>query len=330
MKHKRISRAEARILFFIAIFFAAAAVFAQHGVSLDAEIQKMEKAAAKGAAPERRDALVRLARLRQLSGDIEGAAKNWLEAAAAVPGDVDDNALLSCAYCLAAMGEWDRASKALEPLLSKSVQARFLDTSIKAIKSGDTDSLAALAETLEYSQMKSRIFFILWKTSKGAESEKWRQRLIAEESQSPEGLLAAGEKSSSVIVKPSPFWLLLGGQGEGSYLASVPSAKSEPTLEAKPAVSVNSAIMSVTETEKPAPQSVTETKPASAQVKLQTGLYGKEENAQAQIAKLKKAGFSPLLEQRGGMWAVVVPAGADSNLVIKELKDAGFDSFPVK
>ena len=340
-----------RLLFFAAILFSAVVIFAQNSVSFDAnvpsdknvssnasvsldgEIQNFEKAVAvKGvSAEERRDALIRLARLRQLSGDIEGAAKNWLEAAAAIPGDVDDNALLACAYCLAAMGEWDRAGKALEPLLVKSTQARFLDASIKAVKSGETMSLSALAKKPEYSQMKSQIFFMLWKLSKGDESETWRQRLIAEAPQSPEGRLAVGEKSSVVIINPSPFWLFLNG------LDSLPIVKTETAPAEKPApVSVNAVPKTTVETEKrlsspaekPAPASVSQ--PPASQVKLQTGLFGKEENAQAQIAKLKKAGISPSLEQRGEKWAVVVPAGADSNRVINDLKNAGFDSFPIR
>jgi len=371
------------------LLFTAVSVFAQNSVSLEAEILNNEKtAAAKVQAPERRDALIRLARLRQLSGDIEGAAKNWLEAAAAVAGEVDDDALLACAYCLAAMGEWDRASTALEPLLSKSIQARFLKTSINAIKSGDTQPLAALAETPEFDQMKTQIFFLLWKISRGTSGETWRQRLISEAPQSPEGRLAAGEKSSTVIVKVSPFWLFLGG------LDSLPIVKTETVVIEKPASTPTSSAVeksapaptvatveksapsstTATVTEKPAPApapvgaviayvekstpapanntavvekptpvsvprppaaaavsagAIQSPAPSAAQAKLQTGLYGKEANAQAQIASLKKAGFPAALEQRGNNWVVFVPT-TDQSRTIKELKSAGFDSFPIK
>jgi len=352
------------------MIFTAVGVFAQNSVSLEAEILNSEKAAAaKGQASERRAALIRLARLRQLSGDIEGAAKNWLEAAAAVAGEVDDDALLACAYCLAAMGEWDRASTALEPLLSKSIQARFLKTSINAIKSGDIQPLAALAETPEFDQMKSQIFFLLWKLSRGTSGETWRQRLINESPHSPEGRLASGEKSSTVIVKVSPFWLFLGG------LDSLPIVKTEVAVVEKPAPTPTAVVVeksapsptAVTVAEKPAPANIAyveksapapantaaleKSAPASvsqppsaavvsagasqptassaAQAKLQTGLYGKESNAQAQIASLKKAGFPATLEQRGNNWAVIVPT-ADQSRTIKELKSAGFDSFPIK
>ena len=305
------------LVLFIAInLIVSGALFAQEkeSVSLEAEILKTENAAylQSASAAERHDALVRLARLRQLSGDIEGAAKNWLEAAAAIPGKVDDDALLACAYCLAAMGEWDRAATALEPLLLKSARARFLNAGIKAVK-GDSFALEAMANDFEYYQMKSEIYFILWKTSG---SEIWRQRLAAEFPGSPEGRLAQNESSgaSSVVVKPSPFLLFIGG------LDSLPVEK----------VEIPASVRAEPSAEKPAAVPSAEKESA----KLQTGLFGKKANAEAQMAKLKKAGFSPLLESRSGnngeMWAVVVPAGADTNRTIRELKSAGFDSFPLK
>jgi len=292
-----------RVIFLAVLTAVVGAVFAQTSVSLEAEILNIERAVSRqgASAVERHDALVRLARLRQLSGDIEGAAINWLEAAAAVPGTVDDDALLACAYCLAAMGEWERAGTALEPLLSKSPQARFLDTSIKAISSGDVSALSALSANPEYSQMKSQIIFILWKISQGNEAENWRRRLITEFPQSPEGRLAVGESSSAVTIRPSPFWFLMNRQDSISITA-VERASS-------PA---------------PAPQ------PSVPQARLQTGVFSRQANAQTQMDNLRRAGFSPSLEQRGEMWAVIVPAGADSNRTIRELKDAGFDSFPLR
>jgi hypothetical protein len=399
------------------MFFAAAAVFAQNAVSLDAEIQNVEKiAAGKGiSAAERHDAFVRLARLRQLSGDIEGAAKNWLEAAAAIPGNVDDDALLMCACCLAAMGEWDRASAALAPLLAKSARARFFDASIKAVKTGDVSMLGAIESDPQYLQMRSQIFFMLWKTSSAGAAEIWRQRLAAEFPQSPEGRLASETASPAIIVRPSPFWLLMGGldpqpaaKGEGSSANSLPVVKSETAAAEKAAspaanapqpasaspapaavasqsanapqpaianpvpvavvsqaasapqpasaspapvaavsqsanapqpasanpVSAAGASQSANAPQRPPAQAAavqsTETQTPPAAVRLQTGLYSIHANAQAQMENLKKAGFPPTLEQRGDKWAVTVPAAADMNRAIKELKDAGFDSFPIK
>jgi hypothetical protein len=271
-------------------------IFAQTGVSLDAEIKNMEKTVNKqGVTPsQKHETLVRLARLKQLSGDIEGAAKNWFEAAAAVPGNIDDDALLACAGCLAAMGEWDRASAALEPLVSKIQRARFLDTVIKAIQSGDELPLAALAANPQFSQMKSEIYFMLWKIAKGQEAESWRGKLLAEFPQSPEGRLAAGESSQAITVRPTPFWLFASG------LDSLPLAAETYAAQ------------------------------KSAPAKLQTGKYGIQANADKQMDKLRLAGFTPFTEKRDEYWFVMVPAGTDQGRTISDLKKAGFDSFPVK
>jgi len=296
------------LLIFSACVFGQRAVFAQTGISLEAEIQNMEKAVNKQgiSLEQKHETLVRLARLRQLSGDIEGAAKNWLEAAAAIPGKVDDNALLSCAVCLAAMGEWDRASTALEPLVSKLQRARFLYTSIKAIQSGDVSSLAALAGNPQFSQMKSEIYFMLWKISKGQSAESWRVKLISEYPQSPEGRLAA-ESSPVITVRPSPFWFFAGG------LDSLPQTSVQMNTPAAPQVNV--------------PVQAVIPQPGT---KLQTGIYSQQANAEKQMEGLRIAGFTPFMEKRNEKWAVLVPAGTDQGRTIGELREAGFESFPVK
>jgi tetratricopeptide (TPR) repeat protein len=314
---------------FAALIFTVSTAFAQNSVSLEAEIQNIERTITRqGISPtERHEALVRLARLRQLSGDIESAAKHWQEAAEAVPGSTDEDALLAAAYCLAAMGEWDKAIAALEPLLGKSTRARFLDTCIKAIKTGEVSSLAALASNPQFSMMKNEIYFMLWRISLGfntddavtgsaaannAAAETWRQQLVAEFPNSLEGRIAAGEPSPSIMIRPSPFWFFMSG------LDSLPLAQ---TVTAARPVSQTPSVQPAQSTPPPAPAST---------VRLQTGLFSRQPNAQAQTEALRKAGFSPSIEPRGEMWAVTVPAGSDQNRVIRELRAAGFESFPVR
>jgi len=326
------------ILTIALILLSGQRIFAQTWTSLEAELKNIEASAKKqGISPaEKHDALVRLARLRQLSGDIEGAARNWLEAAAAVPGKVDDDALLSCAYCLAAMGEWDRAVTALEPLLAKSPRARFLDTAVKAIKTGDTSALGAIADNPEYSQMKAEILFVLWKASKGDAPERWRQRLVNEFPQTPEGRLAASQ-SPAVAVRPSAFWLFAGGYDSLAVLASEP--KNETTAvqitaaeQTTPSFQVSASQANISQmqtSQVSAPQAA-----VSSTARLQTGVFGRQANAQIQVTNLRQAGFSPSIEQRtvngNEMWAVTVPAGTDQARTIRELRQAGFESFPVK
>jgi cell division septation protein DedD len=334
------------ILTIIFVLLSGQLIFAQTWNSLEVELKNIEASAKKQgiSAAEKHDALVRLARLRRLSGDIEGAARNWLEAAAAVPGKVDDDALLSCAYCLAAMGEWDRAITALEPLLAKSPRARFLDTAVKAIKTGDTSVLAAIADNPEYSQMKAEILFVLWKASKGDAPERWRQRLVNEFPQTPEGRLAASQ-SSAVAVRPSAFWLFAGGYDSLAVLASEP--KNGTTAVQTTAVQTPTAAVAATQTtpsfQVSASQANVSSQPSqvsapqaavSSTARLQTGVFGRQANAQTQVTSLKQAGFSASIEQRtvngNEMWAVTVPAGTDQARTIRELRQAGFESFPVK
>ncbi|MCL2210648.1 MAG: SPOR domain-containing protein [Treponema sp.] len=336
------SRFFAVMLAVILCSFFPFTVFAQTGLSLEAEIKNLETAAVGKDIPPagRHDTLVRLARLRQLSGNIEGAARSWFEAAGAIPGRVDDDALLSCAYCLAAMGEWERAATALEPLLAKYARARFLNTSIKAIKTGDLSELAALADNAEYSQLKHEILFILWKLSDGARAaltteesspfqlgggaQMWRQRLIAEFPLTTEGRLAAAETSSSIAIRLSAFWLFAGGL-DSLPLAAAPAPGNIPSA-AQPA--------SVTKTPPVEQPKITPAPALAASIRFQTGVFGRESNAQAQITNLQKAGFTAAIEQRNvngnQMWAVTVPAGADQTKTAAALRSAGFDSFLIK
>jgi len=329
----------------VGCFFLPGLLSAQTGVSLVSEIQNMERTAGRQdiSAAERHDALVRLARLRQLSGDIEGAAKNWLDAAAAIPGQVDDDALLACAYCLAAMGEWDRARTALEPLLPKSPRARFLNISINAINTGNVSMLEAIADNPEYSQLKSEIYFLLWNISGGSSAERWRQRLVNEFPLSPEGQLASGVNSSEVIVRPSPFWLFLGGldslllQEALVRTNSVSAQAAAPVQTAPPAqTAAPSQTTAPVQTAVPSQTAPAQTiAPAQTGVaRLQTGLFSREVNANTQAASLRQAGFSPSIEKRivnnSDMWAVTVPAGSDTNRTIANLRSAGFESFPIR
>jgi cell division septation protein DedD len=66
---------------------------------------------------------------------------------------------------------------------------------------------------------------------------------------------------------------------------------------------------------------------------LQTGLFGREENARTMAERLRKAGFTPVIVRKtvngGEHWAVGVAPGADPSRTILLLKDRGFESFPV-
>ena len=306
-----------------ALFFVVSGgLFAQNTASIPSsmadEIRNIENTINRQGVPvgERRQALMRLARLRQLSGDMEGAAASWLEAAFVDPGNIYPAALLACAFTLAAMGEWDRAAAAINPLLAPNFpssaivyRARFLDACIRAM-SGDISVLAAMANNPRYSGFRSEIYYVLWRVSGNmntAQAENWRQRLIAQFPQSPEGRIAAAEsgRAGSVRAWPSPMWLLFPG-------------REAVTVHAVPVT--------------PGPAAVAATPAASA--RLQTGLFSSQANAQGQVEQLRRAGFSAGLERRlvsgREQWAVIVTAAGDTNQVILQLRNAGFESFPLR
>ena len=305
---------------------------------LGAEIQSLEQKLSQTgiSAAERHDALVRLARLRQLSGDIAGAAVNWLDAAAAGPGDI--NALVTGAYCLAAIGEWETAASTLRPLLAAGgrepavLQARYLDACLRTWMNTDASGLTVLAADPEFAPLHPIIYYTLWRSIAknpgigAGGAELWKSRLLAEFPQSPEARVAASETAGTAPVisaVQSPVWLLMPGTSGSAMPVKSPSQNAAPVKPIAP----NTPVM----------PAVTAAAPAAgntSSVVLQTGVFGKEANARAQAEALRKAGFTAVVSRKqvngAEHWAVTVQPGPDSNKTIQELKKAGFDSFPVK
>ena len=270
---------------------------------------------------ERHDALVRLARLLQLSGNTAEAAAKWLEAATVNPQD--DAALVAGAYCLAAIGEWERALQTVSSLIASGrqgqplLQARYLDACLRAKISGDVSLLAGLAHDPEFAGLHPLIYYTLWRItaenpaiSAAGSAESWRTRLLAEFPNSPEALAANPETPTSVSVVQSPLWLLFPGTASASPAVASPPAAPVPSAPTAPRAT-----------------------PASTTV-LQTGVFSREANARGQADALHRAGFTATVSRKtvnnAEHWAVTVPAGQDANRTREALKRAGFDSFPVK
>jgi cell division septation protein DedD len=297
---------------------------------------------------------VRLAKLRQLSGNIAEAAAHWLDAAAADPSDAD--ALVSGAYCLSAIGEWEKAAAAIRPLFAAGRtgfaiavspamrQAWFLDACLRAWSAGDASALAALAAHPDFAAMRPLIYYTLWQTltrnpkaataaAHAGSAESWKSRLLAEFPQSPEAraISPANAKDSPVVTTvQSPLWQLLPGKAVAA--ASAASTPAKPAAPA-PAATAASAPAASTPTVSAPPPSTPTPAPASGVV-LQTGLFSREANARAQYDALRRAGFTAFISRKlvngAEHWAVTVPEGPDQRKTIADLKKAGFDSFPVK
>ncbi|MDR2759184.1 MAG: SPOR domain-containing protein [Spirochaetaceae bacterium] len=295
---------------------AGAGLYGQAGssgsVPAAAEIQNLEKKLADRGIPaaERYGTMIRLASLSRLAGDLESAARIWTEAAVVVPGRRDDQALLEGARCFAALGELDKADAQAQRVLLTAQDAgvlrsaRCLGAQIKTFRSGDVSILAALTDDPDYSENKAALYYTQWKVSG---DDRYKSRLLTECPESPEARILGGE-GGAVRAAPMVWWFLFPGR-DAVTLAS-------PVVLA-------------------APDSVDRRVPEDAgrAVVLQTGLFGREENARTLAERLRRAGFQTDIIRReikgAGYWAVIVPAGNDMGGTIIRLKDAGFESFPV-
>jgi cell division septation protein DedD len=300
------------------LFFTGSRLFAQAApILLSAEIAALEKKASdsKLSSPERKQALEKMARLFELSGNAERAAAAWGEAAlAAVPGAGDLADLLQSGRCLAAIGDFDKAEAVIRPVLAASdkvllVKARLLAAWIEAFKTGQTEALNALLSNPDFSGYKPGIYYAIRRIS-GASETALAARLLTEFPQSPEARIVRND--GPVNASPAVFWLLTGQ----------PVSTGRPVEEAVPS-GVSSRI----------PSGVPSDAYSDRPVILQTGLFSREENARALAERLRNNGFTPVVSKKtvSGKehWIVGVEPGSNPSQTMLLLKDKGFESFPV-
>ena len=302
-----------KTLFLFIFFLSFSHVFGQSdpSVSLASVISGLEKITLGSASRERYNAFFDLLRLQLLSGDTESAFKTCESALVIFPDD--GRLLLEQARLLLSQGEYEKAAAVINTLLKNDKdrelfnQGRYLAAQLVAFRSGDTQALAALAEDPDFAGYRSGIYYTLWKLT---DLPSWKTRLTAEFPRSPEAIIAGSD--SAMALASTPLWLLY--PGRNSIVLGAPTVL--------PAVQSSAAQTS-------AAPSAQEQPPAF----LQTGLFGREENARAMGENLKKAGFEPRITRRSvngnEYWAVSVGAGRDMNATIMKLKDAGFEAFPV-
>lgn len=311
-----------RFFFRAAFFFCAAfTLFAQSesraaraDASLSPAIKALEKKlSSRLDPPEKNGAFRELARFMELSGNMESAARAWNEAALALPGR-DYDAFVRCAACLAAAGEFENAAAAAKMgLLSQDsalrTKALLLVSQIEAFRSGNTESLRSFISEPVFMPYRPVMYYTIWKISG---DETCRAKLLGEFPYSPEALLAKEE----AIAVSTPLWLFGGAAA---------------ILAAKPVENPNQA--NQTNQSGQSSQTASPAEAESQALMLQTGLFSFEENAQAHAAKLRQAGFVPVVSAKtvngANGWAVGVAPGQNPNKTILLLKDAGFEAFPV-
>jgi tetratricopeptide (TPR) repeat protein len=256
---------------------------------------------------KRQETLIRQARLFQLIGNLEEAAESWNKAAFAEPGKQHDAALLEEAFCFLGLGEMEKSETAAKAVMltakDSAIQhrAKYLLAQIEAFRSEDLAPLIELISDPNYEPYRPVIYYTLWKFSG---TDRYKTRLLSEYPLSPEARIVkeAASAKAGVMIFPSALWLFFPG-------------RHEINLE--------------TSEENSAPSSGRQNPTA-----LQTGLFGKEENAKSMVDRLKSVGFEAVMSRRtaddgGAYWVVTVPSGTDINRTISLLRDKGFESFPV-
>ncbi|MCL2070299.1 MAG: SPOR domain-containing protein [Treponema sp.] len=290
-------------------------LFAQAPISLSSEITRLERIAAGNNTQDSYKAHINLARLHRLSGNSEAALKS-LDGALSVQGG-DGRAFLEQARLLISLGEYNRAATALNALFVRTqdpellLEGRYLTAMLEAFRA-NTRLLDDMAGDPAFAAYHSGIYYTLWRLS-GLPA--WRTRLGNEFPQSPEARIAANDGRAGIGPAASPLWLLYPGR---QSISLVPGPQVTPSVAVRPNTASVAAMPNT----------------QSSGVLLQTGVFGREENASAMAQRLRLAGFEAQIIQRqpnpNPQWAVVVPGGQDSNRTIQRLKDAGFESFPLR
>jgi hypothetical protein len=294
---------------------------AENPLSLSSEITRLEKIGASSvSSQERYDAFLALAKLYQLSGNNEAALKAWDNALKI--NSSDGRSLLERGRLLISLGEYEKALESLAAIFTGNyakdllLEARFLIAQLEAFFYGNLRPLSTLTNDADFSEYHRLIYYTLWKIE---QSPAWKALLTKDFPLSPEAKIAnnASGADSKALPAQTPLWILFPGRENLDLIASTPSA----TPQAAPA---QTAAVPAPAT----PQAV------NGSTVLQTGLFSREENARALSEKITKAGFQSVVQTRqqngGTYWVVYVISGPDINAMIKKLKDAGFESFPVK
>jgi hypothetical protein len=199
---------------FFALLLLALPLSAQESFSFQTETARLRGmiASPQSTPQQKHDLFIELAEILRLSGDNEGAAAAWKDAAAAVPGERDDRAVLEMAACLMAVGDWEEASAAVRLVLFTSrnapgiiLRAKYLGAQIEAFENGDTVALEFYLDDPDYASLKPAIYYTLYIITK---KETYKNRLLAEYPASPETRLLTDD----TIPFPGAMWLLYPGR----------------------------------------------------------------------------------------------------------------------
>jgi hypothetical protein len=302
-----------RVFMYVCLLLVVCSLHAQNKPVVSQEIQHLEGLIKTASGAEKHLALRRLATLLRLSGDLEGAALSWTNAAYAKPGSRDDEALLEGALCFLGIGELEKAEANIQMVLISSrdmaiyFRSRYLGAQLDVFRSGDMDALTSLVDNPNFEEYRPGIYYTLWRLSG---KDAYKNRLVVEYPKSPEALIVTGGQVREV---PSPLWLLFPGR-EALSLSSPALVAASPTDTA-------------------APQGSEGLSSTGGPLSLQVGYFASEQNARLLADRLRSEGFVPVIDRRllNGLvrWAVLVSPGLDIRNTIARLKDKGFEYYLV-
>ena len=292
----------------------------------------------------RKPLLVKTAGLSLLTGLFVDAALRYEEAAAPVPGQGPDAALLlRSARCYLAAGDPDKASELGGQLLdsepSSATPAKLVLGWARLLQARGGEAQALAADILALKdgarpEERREAGFLAWLSTSAEGKAQAAASLLAEFPGSPEALIAAG----SLSPPPLPHWYL-GGLALGQ-------APAPPALAPAPGAPAP-APATAAQAPAPAPGAPAAATVASAQAKppaqaaqarrLQVGYFSAEQNAEALVAELGSKHFNASIQSvtrtagdgvtQEKRWIVVVEGGNDLAKTRQALKDAGYESY---
>lgn len=155
---------------------------------------------------------------------------------------------------------------------------------------------------------KASILFTLWYVNNDTDAAA---KLKALYPNSAETSVVTGNAS----LMPTPFWFFV--PRKGNALANANDSKASSLTVDSPS-------------SKPAAVSDSESEKVKRQ---QVGLFGKKENAQGLVERLKEKGFSAYIEEEkrpsGNIYFIVVVNENEKGTIGMQLKTAGFDCYPI-
>ena len=338
----------------LALFFASICVMAQAqgakavidyilytesggGSSINKVIEELHKASESAPTPsDRRSILAFLGSVQEHAGYYEAASRSYARAAGiaapsahGMPGRTAARLVIDAVRCALSAGDYVTAESYLSSTVKNStdpvVQSYIkLYTAWCLLSRAESASelagamalLDAYAADSALESVRPAVLLTLWYIE--PTSARFAD-LVSAYPDSPEAAVAQGKAA----LIPSPFWFFLPSREQRPGI-SPPSTTAPSTAPAPPAATVPPS-----PPRQNAPQ--TESTAAAVQETLQLGLFRNRGNAENLAARLRDAGFTPVIETRhntGLEYFVVTMRGA--NDTIKRLQAAGFEAFPLR